>query len=96
MTILNPIEILRNEHELVLKILDKLEDSLNDKNLEQSKMEIKLLEIMEEIGSHIIFLLRKHINKKNNILFMMADMHLDDKQKESILEKFTEIESQSK
>ena len=39
-------------------------------------------------GSHIINLLRQHIDKENNMLFMMADMHLDEKQKKAILGKF--------
>ena len=33
---------------------------------------------------HIIDLLRQHISKENNILFMMAEMHLDEKQKAAI------------
>ncbi len=43
------------------------------------------------IGYHIISLLRDHINKENTMLFMMADMHLDEKQNKSILEKFDKI-----
>ena len=69
-----------------------LTDSI--KNFKES-LETKDFEKLNEIGSHIIDLLREHINKENNILFMMADMHLDDKQKESILEKFKDIESKT-
>ena len=47
---------------------------------------------LEEIGNHIISLLRDHIDKENNMLFMMAEMHLDDKQKEIIIKKFKEID----
>ena len=48
---------------------------------------------LNEIGNHIINVLRQHINKEDNILFMMADMHLDDKQKKAILDKFKKIDS---
>ncbi len=49
-------------------------------------------ENLNEIGNHIVNLLREHIDKENNMLFMMADMHLDDKQKKIILKKFKEID----
>jgi len=61
------------------------------KNLKDALKQGK--ERIEEIGNHIIQLLRQHIDKENNILFMMADMHLDDKQKKTILEKFKKIDS---
>ena len=51
---------------------------------------------LAEVGSHIINLLREHIDKENNMLFMMAEMHLDDKQKEIILKKFKEIDQREK
>lgn len=46
----------------------------------------------KETGVHIIELLRQHIDKEDNILFMMAEMHLDNNQKKSILEKFKKID----
>mgnify|MGYP001564131522 CR=1 FL=1 len=142
----NPIDILRKEHDLVLKILDGLEKNLETKDTNQAKKSIILLEkefnkhslnkeekvlfleiekfmpreggptgmmIIEhkdltdsienfkradnfknlnEIGNYIIHLLREHIDKENNMLFMMADMHLDNNQREIILKKFKEIE----
>lgn len=142
----NPLDILRKEHDRVLKILDNLEANLNKKDVRQSKNNINILkkefdkhslnkeekvlfleiekfmprdggptgmmiiehkELTEsikmfkdekdnnkliEIGSHIINLLREHIDKENNMLFMMADMHLDDRQKEIIIKKFKEID----
>lgn len=49
----------------------------------------------ESVGGpirNILNVLRPHIDKENNILFMMAEMHFDDKQKEVILEKFEKID----
>lgn len=142
----SPIDILRKEHDTVLKILDSLEKNLEAENINQAKKSMILLEkefnkhslnkeekvlfpeiekfmprdggptgmmIIEhkdltesiemfrnekdinnliETGNHIINLLREHIDKENNMLFMIADMHLDNKQKEIILRKFREID----
>lgn len=51
---------------------------------------------MTTVGTHIISLLRQHIDKENNILFMIADMHLEKAQKESILAQFKKREAKHK
>ena len=143
----NPLDILRKEHDIVLKTLSSLELNLNRKDIRQSKNNINILQkefnkhslnkeekvlfpeiekfiprdggptgmmiiehkdLTESIemfkdeedinnliktGNQIISLLREHIDKENNMLFMMADMHLDDKQKKTILEGFRKIDS---
>ncbi|MEW6295172.1 MAG: hemerythrin domain-containing protein [Candidatus Diapherotrites archaeon] len=146
----NPTQVLRKEHEKVLKILDELEESTEKRDLNNSSKNIAVLEkefekhslnkeekalfpefekfvpreggptgvmILEhqelvesiknfkdaiklndpkklnEIGSHIISLLRQHIDKENAMLFTMAEMHLNSKQKEFILKKFKKIDS---
>ena len=43
-------------------------------------------------GTHFIGLLRDHINKENNILFTMADMHLDQTQIDTVIKLFSDIE----
>lgn len=148
---MDPLDILRKEHERVLEILDKIEKELEKRNLKAIKENIKVLERefnkhslnkeekalfpeiekfmprdggptgmmiiehkdlkesienfnlaieennfekLKRIGEHIISLLREHIDKENNILFMMADMHLDNKQKNTILEKFKKFDSE--
>ena len=48
--------------------------------------------IIQEHGTNIIGLLRNHIDKEDNILFMMADMHLDQTQIDKVVELFYEIE----
>lgn len=147
----SPTDILRKEHDTVLKILDKLENNLEKRNvkllgenmtilekefdLHSLKKEEKALfpeiekfipreggptgmmiiehkdlvesmktfnitlkennfEKLDDVGYHIISLLRQHIHKENNVLFMMADMHLDDKQKEIVMEKFEKFDMQ--
>ena len=149
MTTKSPTEILREEHDVVLKLLDELEKNISSKDIKSSEknmlalekefekhslnkeekalfpeiekfipreggptgmMIIEHKELVESInnskdaiktknfkklndnGSHIIGLLRQHIDKENNILFMMAEMHLDDKQKKMISEKFRKFD----
>src|SRR3989344_3045384 len=67
------------EHKDLTESIKKFKQINNSKNL-------------NETGSYIINLLREHIDKENNMLFMMAEMHLDNKQKEIILKKFREID----
>src|SRR3989344_8017923 len=138
----SPTDILRKEHEIVLKLLDRIEKCIEKNDMKSSGKNIAVLEkeferhslnkeekaLFPEIekfmpreggptvvmiaehkelvgyikdsknaikakdikkldssGSHIINILRPHIEKENSMLFMMADMHLDEKQKEVIL-----------
>jgi hemerythrin-like domain-containing protein len=48
--------------------------------------------MIERYGAHFIGLLRDHIDKENNILFVMADMHLDKTQIDKVIELFHRIE----
>ena len=49
--------------------------------------------LIRDNGGHIVALLRDHIYKEDNILFMMANMHLTDAQNRRILDLFEEIEA---
>lgn len=49
--------------------------------------------VLQERGTHFVTVLREHINKEDNILFMMADMHLDQEQVNSVLERFEKIKT---
>ena len=146
----NPTDILKKEHEKVLKILDKLEEGMESKDIIlmakniavlekefdkhslnkeekalfpeiekfiprdggptgvmvmehkelveliksfKENLKIKDFEKLNEIGNNILSILRPHIDKENNMLYMMADMHLDDKQKKTILDKFKKFDS---
>ena len=144
----SPTDILKKEHDIVLKILNKIEKGIRDKNLKLLQKEISILEKefdrhsltkeekilfpelekfipreggptgmmihehnelvnlikefksairikdfqkLSDAGNSILSILRPHIDKENNILFMISHMHLSDKQKEKILEKFKKI-----
>lgn len=47
-------------------------------------------------GMEIINTLRPHIDKENNVLFMMAEMHMSEKQKLDVLKKMNKIEENFK
>jgi hemerythrin-like domain-containing protein len=49
--------------------------------------------LIRENGGRIIALLRDHIYKEDNILFMMANMHLTNAQNRRILDLFERIEA---
>ena len=144
----SPTDSLKKEHDIVLKILNKIEKGIMDKNLKLLQKEISILEkefdkhsltkeekiLFPEIekfipreggptgmmihehkelvnlikefksaiklknfqklsdsGNNILSILRPHIDKENNILFMISDMHLSDKQKQKILDKFKKV-----
>ena len=53
---------------------------------------LEAMGMIQRHGTHFIGLLRDHINKENNILFMMADMHLDKTQVDKVIELFYHIE----
>ena len=70
------------EHKDLVESIKNSKDAIKTKNFKK----------LDDNGSHIIELLRQHIDKENNILFMMAEMHLDSKQKEAISEKFKKFD----
>jgi len=47
---------------------------------------------LREQGTHFIQVLRDHINKEDNILFMMANMHLNQQQMDKVAKLFLDIE----
>ncbi|MBI2869838.1 MAG: hemerythrin domain-containing protein [Chloroflexi bacterium] len=49
-------------------------------------------EKLQDSGRHFIAVLRDHIFKEDNILFSMADAHLDAAQAAAVLRRFAEIE----
>lgn len=48
--------------------------------------------LIKENGTSYINLLREHIYKEDNMLFMMADMHLEEDQIREIMRKFEELD----
>lgn len=62
-----------------------IEDLAKNKNDEKAKKLIK------ENGQYYIDILRPHIDKEDNILFNIAEMHLEEKQLKKMEKDFAEI-----
>lgn len=77
-----PTGVMVLEHEDLTSSIKDFKENLKKNN--SSKTEL--------IGQHIISLLTEHINKENNMLFMIADMHLDENQNKTISDKFKKID----
>ena len=78
-----PTGVMVMEHKELLEFIESFKKSLKIKDFQK----------LNEIGRNIFAILRPHIDKENNILFMMADAHLNDKQMKIITEKFKKIDS---
>src|SRR3989338_1757810 len=48
--------------------------------------------LITENGGHFVSLLRDHIYKEDNMLFMMAEMHMDETQMQAVAALFAEID----
>ena len=85
-----PVGIMLMEHEDLYRYKDNLfkgvDFLLKDENTEEA------LVLIKENGTNYINLLREHIFKEDNMLFMMADMHLEEDQIKEIMKKFEELD----
>lgn len=85
-----PVGVMLMEHEDLYKYEGNFSKGVamwlkDDNNLEAIKL-------IKENGRNYINLLREHIYKEDNMLFMMADMHLEDSQINEIMRKFEELD----
>ncbi len=76
-------EDLRNTNTKLQPVIDVYLGDADD--LEAKRM-------IQGYGTHFIGVLRDHIAKENDILFMMADMHLDQTQTDKVIKLFHEID----
>lgn len=85
-----PVGVMLMEHEDLYRYKDNLFKGvdllLKDENSKEAPALIK------ENGISYINLLREHIYKEDNMLFMMADMHLEENQIKEIMKKFEELD----
>ncbi len=81
-----PIEVMLYEHELGRKYVKNMEKALIDKTPS----------VVTFINNARLYtsLLREHINKEDNILYMIADMHIDEEGQKTLLKRFGEVEKE--
>ncbi len=86
-----PIGMMLIEHEDLRNTNKEFQRAVDEYLGDSDSAEIKRM--IQEYGSHFIGVLRQHIDKEDNILFMMADMHLDQTQTDKVVKLFHKIES---
>ncbi|MBM3241820.1 hypothetical protein FJZ31_36580 [Candidatus Poribacteria bacterium] len=85
-----PIGVMLLEHEELRKVNDEFQKGLEA--YVKNPNDTKAVALIKQNGMNIIQILRQHINKEDNILFMMAEMHLDNAQTRNILKAYEEVE----
>ena len=86
-----PTGMMLIEHEDLRNTNKEFQRAVDEYLGDSDSAEIKRM--IQEYGSHFIGVLRQHIDKEDNILFMMADMHLDQTQIDKVVKLFHRIES---
>ncbi len=86
-----PTGMMLIEHEEVRNTNTEIQAAIDEYLRDSDNLEAKGM--IQRHGTSFIGLLRDHINKENNILFMMADMHLDQTQIDQVVRLFDEIEN---
>ncbi len=85
-----PTGMMLIEHEELRNTNTELQPVIDEYLRDSDNLEAKGM--IQGYGTHFIGVLRDHIDKENNILFMMADMHLDQTQIDKVIKLFYEIE----
>lgn len=80
-----PIGAMLQEHEKGRLNIRQMKDSVSGLNTD--------LDAFAAAASSYVTLMRNHIEKENNILFMMGDQRLSEKTQTELLEKFEEHEN---
>lgn len=82
-----PIGVMLMEHQDLKSSIQEFKRDLRDSKWKS----------LIELGDHIILVLRNHINKEDNILYPMAEMHFSrfKEQRDSVVRKMKEIEAQA-
>ena len=79
-----PIGVMINEHELGRSNIKQMRESVLGANVD--------LQSFAQAAESYIVLMSNHIEKENNVLFMMGDMRLPEETQRELLEKFEEHE----
>lgn len=86
-----PIAVMMEEHVVLRKTNEVMQEAIA-RYLNHTD-DAATRQTINQNGTHFINFLRAHINKEDSILFMMADMHLDQTQINKVIKLFGEIEA---
>lgn len=87
-----PIGVMLLEHKDLRESNDKFQAALAALSQNINNAEAK--QVIRHEGYTIIDVLQQHINKEDNILFRMANMHMTDAQNKRMLEVFAQIDKE--
>ena len=85
-----PIGVMLIEHEDLRKTNSQLQPAIAAYLRDSDNAEAR--GVIQRDGAHFVELLRNHIDKEDNILFMMADMHLNQAKIDKVAKLFAKIE----
>ena|SRR3989344_2798196 len=85
-----PIGMMLEEHNLGRNYVKNFAKAIEDFKAGDPKAGKKII----ENTNRYIALLRDHIDKEDNILYMMADMHLSPKKQTELLKQFDKVEEE--
>ncbi len=85
-----PIAVMLEEHKVLRDTNDVMQEAIA--RYLKGADDAATKKIISDNGSHFVNFLRQHINKEDGILFMMADMHLDQRQMDKVARLFHEMD----
>lgn len=83
-----PIGVMLNEHEMGRDLVRKFSEGIE----EYKRGDRRAVEKIVRNARGYIQLLSMHIDKENNILYPMGEMHLTEEKRNELLRKFDEVE----
>lgn len=83
-----PIGVMLMEHELGREYVSEMAEAVE----RYGAGDIETLDIFRENAKEYVELLKQHIDKENNILYRIAEMHIPKDEDEKLLERFEKLE----
>jgi len=83
-----PIGVMLSEHELGRKYVKGMGDGVASYKKGESKAALQIVENARNYAA----LLAQHIEKEDNILYPIADMHLSEEKQHELIEEFEKVE----
>jgi len=77
---MGPVAVMLAEHRSLWQAVDAMEEELDQLEHGGSKDTVPL----QQVASHIVWALRSHIQKEDEMLFPLAETHLEDQGREEV------------
>ncbi|MBF8265871.1 MAG: hemerythrin [Dehalococcoidia bacterium] len=88
-----PIAAMLDEHQSLWRTLDVLHEKVDELKVAQPDSAGKIALAVQQISSHIVGLLRSHIQKEDNILFPLAEEALDPETLREMVARINAVEA---